>query len=78
MQRAHDTASQQRNDSAAKTAAQALPLDPCQRNECTPGLLTPNRLGGLAAVENADTINERRGRGTLQPERITQPPEWSL
>jgi len=59
--------------------AQVMLLDLCRTNEYTPDLFAleqPMKTERL--MSTLDAINNRWGRGTLQPGRITKPVEWAM
>jgi DNA polymerase V len=59
--------------------AQVLLLDLCRRDEYTKDLFTPEQpMRTEHLMKTLDAINERWGRGTLKPGRITKHTEWSM
>lgn len=59
--------------------AQVLLLDLCHKNEYTPDLFAPEQPVKTERLMSAlDAINNRWGRGTLQPGRIAKPAEWAM
>lgn len=59
--------------------AQVLLLDLCRKNEYTPDLFAPEQpVKTERLMSTMDTINNRWGRGTLQPGRIAKPVEWAM
>jgi len=59
--------------------AQVLLLDLCRKNEYTPDLFAPEQpVKTERLMSTLDAINNRWGRGTLQPGRIAKPVEWAM
>jgi DNA polymerase V len=59
--------------------AQVLLLDLCRRDEYTQDLFAPEQsVRTERLMSTLDAINNRWGRGTLQPGRITKPTEWAM
>ena len=59
--------------------AQLLLRDICRRDEYTPDLFTPEQPVKTERLMSAlDAINNRWGRGTLQPGRLTKTAEWGM
>jgi DNA polymerase V len=59
--------------------AQVLLLDLCRRDEYTQDLFAPEQsIRTERLMSTLDAINNRWGRGTLQPGRITKPTEWAM
>lgn len=51
-------------------------LDLCRKNEYTPDLFAPGQpVKAERLMSTLDAINNRWGRGTLQPVRIAKPAE---
>lgn len=54
-------------------------LDLCRKNEYTPDLFAPGQpVKAERLMSTLDAINNRWGRGTLQPVRIAKPAEWAM
>jgi len=59
--------------------AQVMLLDLCRKNEYTPDLFAPEQpVKTERLMSTLDAINNRWGRGTLQPGRIAKPVEWAM
>ena len=59
--------------------AQVLLLDLCRKNEYTPDLFAPEQpVKTERLMSTLDAINNRWGRGTLQPGRNAKPVEWAM
>ena len=59
--------------------AQVILLDLCRKNEYTPDLFAPEQpVKTERLMSTLDAINNRWGRGTLQPGRIAKPVEWAM
>ena len=66
-------------DGFSYAKAQVLLLDLCRRDEYTPDLFTPEQPVKTERLMSAlDAINNRWGRGTLQPGRLTRAAEWGM
>ena len=66
-------------DGFSYAKAQVLLLDLCRRDEYTPDLFTPEQPVKTERLMSAlDAINNRWGRGTLQPGRLTKTAEWGM
>ena len=54
-------------------------LDLRRKNEYTPDLFAPEQpVKTERLMSTLDAINNRWGRGTLQPGRIAKPVEWAM
>ncbi|MGE6793250.1 translesion error-prone DNA polymerase V subunit UmuC [Pseudomonas guineae] len=76
---AHEGINRLYRDGFSYAKAQVLLLDLCKRDEYTQDLFAaeqPARTEKL--MSTLDAINNRWGRGTLQPGRITKPAEWAM
>ena len=66
-------------ESFSYAKAQVLLLDLCRKNEYTPDLFAPEQpVKTERLMSTLDAINNRWGRGTLQPGRIAKPAEWAM
>jgi DNA polymerase V len=66
-------------DGFSYAKAQVLLLDLCRRDEFTQDLFAAEHpLKTEQLMSTLDAINERWGRGTLKPGRITKQAEWSM
>ncbi|POF85783.1 DNA polymerase V subunit UmuC [Pseudomonas putida] len=66
-------------DGFSYAKAQVLLLDLCRRDEYTPDLFTPEQPVKTERLMSAlDAINNRWGRGTLQPGRLAKQAEWGM
>ncbi len=59
--------------------AQVMLLDLCHKHEYTPDLFASEQpVKAERLMSTLDAINNRWGRGTLQPGRIAKPAEWTM
>lgn len=76
---AHEGINRLYRDGFSYAKAQVLLLDLCKRDEYTQDLFAPEQPARTEKLMSTlDAINNRWGRGTLQPGRITKPAEWAM
>jgi DNA polymerase V len=76
---AHEGISRLYREGFSYAKAQVLLLDLCRRDEYTQDLFAPEQsVRTERLMSTLDAINNRWGRGTLQPGRITKPTEWAM
>jgi DNA polymerase V len=66
-------------DGFSYAKAQVLLLDLCRRDEYTQDLFAPEQpVKTERLMSTMDAINNRWGRGTLQPGRLAKTAEWTM